>query len=66
MRNYQPPIAVVCPGRVYRHEAQDATHLAVFHQMEGLMVDEGISFADLKGLWRVLLSFSSRPRSNAL
>ncbi len=49
MQNYAPPIAIVCPGRVYRHEAQDATHLAVFHQMEGLMVDEGVSFADLKG-----------------
>jgi len=49
MQKYPPPIAIVCPGRVYRHEAQDATHLAVFHQMEGLMVDEGISFADLKG-----------------
>jgi phenylalanyl-tRNA synthetase alpha chain len=49
MQKYAPPIAIVCPGRVYRHEAQDATHLAVFHQMEGLMVDEGISFADLKG-----------------
>ena len=49
MRKYPPPIAIVCPGRVYRHEAQDATHLAVFHQMEGLMIDEGISFADLKG-----------------
>ena len=49
MQTYPPPIAIVCPGRVYRHEAQDATHLAVFHQMEGLMVDEGVSFADLKG-----------------
>jgi phenylalanyl-tRNA synthetase alpha chain len=49
MQNHAPPIAIVCPGRVYRHEAQDATHLAVFHQMEGLMVDEGVSFADLKG-----------------
>jgi phenylalanyl-tRNA synthetase alpha chain len=49
MQKFPPPIAVVCPGRVYRHEAQDATHLAVFHQMEGLLVDEGVSFADLKG-----------------
>jgi phenylalanyl-tRNA synthetase alpha chain len=49
MQKYLPPIAIVCPGRVYRHEAQDATHLAVFHQMEGLLVDEGVSFADLKG-----------------
>jgi len=49
MKTYAPPLAIVCPGRVYRHEAQDATHLAVFHQMEGLLVDEGVSFADLKG-----------------
>lgn len=49
MQKYAPPIAIVCPGRVYRHEAVDATHGATFHQMEGLMVDEGLSFADLKG-----------------
>jgi phenylalanyl-tRNA synthetase alpha chain len=49
MQTYPPPIAIVCPGRVYRHEAQDATHSAIFHQMEGLMVDQGLSFADLKG-----------------
>jgi phenylalanyl-tRNA synthetase alpha chain len=49
MHKYAPPIAIVCPGRVYRHEAEDATHLATFHQMEGLLIDEGISFADLKG-----------------
>lgn len=49
MQKYPPPISVIVPGRVYRHEAQDATHSAVFHQMEGLMVDQGLSFADLKG-----------------
>jgi phenylalanyl-tRNA synthetase alpha chain len=49
MQSYPPPIAVVVPGRVYRHEATDATHLSVFHQLEGLLVDEGVSFADLKG-----------------
>lgn len=49
MQKYAPPIAIVCPGRVYRHEAVDATHAATFHQMEGLLVDEGVSFADLKG-----------------
>ena len=49
MQKYPPPIAIVCTGRVYRHEAVDATHSAVFHQMEGLMVDENLSFADLKG-----------------
>ncbi|HVO32544.1 MAG TPA: phenylalanine--tRNA ligase subunit alpha, partial [Elusimicrobiota bacterium] len=49
MEKYPPPIAIVVPGRVYRHEAVDATHAATFHQMEGLVVDEGLSFADLKG-----------------
>ncbi len=49
MQNFRPPIAVVVPGRVYRHEAVDATHSAIFHQLEGLVVDEGLSFADLKG-----------------
>jgi phenylalanyl-tRNA synthetase alpha chain len=49
MQTQQPPVHVVVPGRVYRREAVDATHLSVFHQVEGLAVDEGISFADLKG-----------------
>jgi phenylalanyl-tRNA synthetase alpha chain len=49
MEQNQPPIAIVAPGRVYRNEAQDSTHSAIFHQMEGLLIDEGVSFADLKG-----------------
>lgn len=44
-----PPIYVVCPGRVYRRDTADATHLPVFHQIEGLVIDEGISMADLAG-----------------
>jgi phenylalanyl-tRNA synthetase alpha chain len=44
-----PPIYVVCPGRVYRTDELDATHTPVFHQVEGLVVDEGITMADLKG-----------------
>jgi phenylalanyl-tRNA synthetase alpha chain len=44
-----PPVYVVVPGRVYRREAVDATHLSVFHQVEGLAIDEGLSFADMKG-----------------
>ncbi len=43
------PIYVVCPGRVYRTDELDATHTPVFHQVEGLVVDEGITMADLKG-----------------
>ncbi len=44
-----PPIYVVCPGRVYRRDTADATHLPVFHQVEGLVVDRGISMGDLAG-----------------
>ena len=43
------PLRVVCPGRVFRHEQIDATHSAVFHQVEGLVVDENVGFSDLKG-----------------
>jgi phenylalanyl-tRNA synthetase alpha chain len=43
------PLYIVSPGRVYREEATDATHLAVFHQIEGLAVDEGLTMADLRG-----------------
>jgi phenylalanyl-tRNA synthetase alpha chain len=49
MQSQEPPVYVVAPGRVYRREAHDATHSSVFHQLEGLAVDEGITFADLKG-----------------
>jgi len=45
----QPPIYVIVPGRVYRNEEITAKNMPVFHQVEGLAVDEGISFADLKG-----------------
>ena len=44
-----PPIYVVCPGRVYRRDTADATHLPVFHQIEGLVVDRGTSMGDLAG-----------------
>ena len=49
MEHSQPPIRVVIPGKCYRYEATDATHEWHFHQVEGLAVDEGITFADLKG-----------------
>ncbi len=48
MESQQPPIRIVCPGRVYRCDS-DITHSPMFHQVEGLLIDEGISFADLKG-----------------
>jgi phenylalanyl-tRNA synthetase alpha chain len=49
MEKRQPPIRIIAPGRVFRRDAPDATHSPIFHQVEGLCVDEGISFADLKG-----------------
>lgn len=49
MEETQPPIRVIVPGRVYRNEATDATHSAIFHQIEGLVVGENITFAELKG-----------------
>lgn len=49
MERREPPIRVICPGRVYRKDDVDATHSPMFHQVEGLVIDEGISFADLKG-----------------
>lgn len=49
MENRRPPIYCVVPGRVYRNEAADATHLAVFHQIECLVVDRGITFGHLAG-----------------
>jgi phenylalanyl-tRNA synthetase alpha chain len=45
----QPPIYVICPGKVFRTDELDATHTPVFHQVEGLVVDEGITMAHLKG-----------------
>src|SRR2546427_8458950 len=49
MQAQPPPIYSVMPGRCYRRDTPDARHLAVFHQIEGLVVDHGISFADLAG-----------------
>jgi phenylalanyl-tRNA synthetase alpha chain len=49
MQQMQPPVRVVVPGKVYRHEAIDASHEAMFHQIEGLLIDEYCTMADLKG-----------------
>ncbi len=49
MCSTQPPIRVICPGRVYRSDEVDATHSPMFHQMEGLVVDKNIVMGDLKG-----------------
>ena len=55
METHQPPIRVICPGRVYRNEAISARAHCFFHQLEGLYVDKNVSFADLK---QVLLTFA--------
>ncbi|MFV0352618.1 MAG: phenylalanine--tRNA ligase subunit alpha [Oscillospiraceae bacterium] len=49
MLEQKPPIRIICPGRVYRSDETDATHSPIFHQIEGLAVDKGITFTDLKG-----------------
>ena len=49
MEKRKPPFRVIAPGRVYRSDAVDATHSPLFHQIEGLVLDEGITMADLKG-----------------
>lgn len=49
METHEPPVYIVVPGRCYRKDTIDATHLPVFHQIEGLAVDENIQFGDLKG-----------------
>jgi phenylalanyl-tRNA synthetase alpha chain len=54
MERSEPPVRVVVPGRAYRYEAQDASHEWMFHQLEGLAVDETITMADLKGVLQEL------------
>jgi phenylalanyl-tRNA synthetase alpha chain len=55
MEKEEPPIRVVAPGRVYRRDDVDATHSAVFHQIELLAIDEGLTFTDLKGTVKIFL-----------
>jgi len=66
MEKSRPPLRIVVPGRVYRRDSVDATHSPMFHQIEGLVVDEGISMADLKGtletFFRELFSSETKVR----
>ena len=55
MEHQKPPIRVISPGRVFRSDAIDATHSPLFHQVEGLFVDKGITMADLKGTLELLM-----------
>jgi len=53
MESKKPPIKIICPGRVYRSDAVDATHSPIFHQVEGLVVDKGITMGDLVGTLQI-------------
>lgn len=55
MEERKPPIKIISPGRVYRSDAVDATHSPLFHQIEGLVVDKGITMADLKGTLEIFV-----------
>ncbi len=55
MKENDPPLRVIAPGRVYRRDNVDATHSAVFHQVELLAIDEGLTFTDLKGTVKTFL-----------
>ncbi|MGE5197052.1 MAG: phenylalanine--tRNA ligase subunit alpha [Deltaproteobacteria bacterium] len=55
MHSRKPPLAVVVPGKVYRPDAVDASHSFMFHQVEGLLVDRGVRFSDLKGVLEVFV-----------
>ncbi len=55
MEVMKPPIRIVAPGRVYRKDEVDATHSPMFHQIEGLVIDEGITMGDLKGTLEALI-----------
>ncbi len=52
LRSSTLPLYIICPGRTYRRDTPDATHSAIFHQVEGLVVDRGVTLADLKGTLR--------------
>lgn len=55
LRSQKPPIRMIAPGKVFRHEAIDPTHSSVFHQLEALTVDKNVSFADLKGTLEIFV-----------
>jgi phenylalanyl-tRNA synthetase alpha chain len=55
MEQREPPLRIVAPGRCFRRDTEDATHFSMFHQIEGLMVDEGVNFGDLKAVLHMSL-----------
>lgn len=55
MEKRQPPLRIIVPGRCFRRDTEDARHFSMFHQVEGLMVDEGVNFGDLKAVLHIFL-----------
>jgi phenylalanyl-tRNA synthetase alpha chain len=55
MEDREPPLRIVVPGRCFRRDTEDARHFSMFHQLEGLMVDEGVNFGDLKAVLHMFL-----------
>ena len=63
MENKKPPIKIICPGKVYRADNVDATHSPIFHQIEGLVVDKGVTMGDLKGTLEVYAKHMFGPET---
>jgi phenylalanyl-tRNA synthetase alpha chain len=55
MQSTSPPLRIIAPGRCFRRDTEDATHFSMFHQVEGLMIDQGVSFSDLKAVLHIFL-----------
>ncbi|MFH2204693.1 MAG: phenylalanine--tRNA ligase subunit alpha [Elusimicrobiota bacterium] len=65
LEKHRPPVRIMAPGRVFRHEAVDASHSAVFHQIEGLYVDQNVTMADLKGTLDTFVKNLFGPRTKS-
>lgn len=63
MEKQKPPVKIICPGRCYRYDAFDASHSPVFHQVEALYVDEGVSFGELKWLLGEFVNYIFGPKT---
>ena len=63
MEHQKPPIKIICPGKVYRSDNMDATHSPIFHQLEGLVVDKGVTMGDLKGTLEVYATAMFGPET---
>ena len=63
MEKQKPPVKIICPGRCYRYDAFDASHSPVFHQVEALYVDKGVSFGELKWLLSEFVKYIFGPKT---